>query len=825
MTRVSVIASLSSAPMRGGELASATNGSDATSAAGFDWSHFTFNNNTSAVSSNAATHVAPSSESAASSAPIDTITSAAPLGHPSEASFAVSNAGSGGTGSASGSGGTLVSGSSGSSGLVINVVFDASCANAPPGFEAGVEAVVSYFESHFSDPITITIDVGYGEVDGQPLGFGALAESGTVLTSVSYSALEAALVAKADAIGDPAAAANTPTTSPVSGTWWVATAEAQALGLSNGGSGPDGYIGLSNSVIFCYDDSNGVPLGEYDFFGVFAHELSEVLGRQMMDGKNFAGGTSYEPLDLFHYSAAGVRDFSGTTAGYFSPDGGTTNLGNFNTNPSGDFGDWAGSVGNNSFLAFSSSGVVNPITANDLTEMNLLGWDPTTSGSAPVVTIALADDTSGGNNITANDALTGTADANATVTISEGSTVLGTATANASGVWSFTPTGLAQGLQTITASETNAAGLTVSASLTFTYDTTAPTVTIALADDTSGGNDITTNDALTGTADPTATATISEGSTVLGTTTANASGVWSFTPTSLAPGLRTITASETNAAGLIGSSSLTFTYETTPKVTIKLVDDTSGGQEITSFDALTGTADPNATVTISEGSTVLGTTTANANGVWPFTPTNLAQGLQTITASETNAAGLTGSSSLTFTYLRTAPKVTVALADDTNGGKHITADDALTGTADANATVKISEGSTVLGITTANASGAWSFTPTNLPQGSQTITASETNAAGLIGYSFLTFTYQTTAPKVTIALADDTSRGNNISADDTLTGTADANATVRISEGSTVLGTTTANASGVWSFTPTDPAQGLQTVTASETNAAGLTGR
>ena len=186
-------------------------------------------------------------------------------------------------------------------------VFDASCANAPPGFEAGVEAVVSYFESHFSDPITITIDVGYGEVDGQPLGFGALAESATVLTSVSYSALEAALVANANAIGDPAAAANIPATSPVSGTWWVVTAEAQALGLSNGGSGPDGYIGLSNSVIFCYDDSNGVPLGEYDFFGVFAHELSEVLGRQMMDGENFAGGTSYEPLDLFHYSAAGVR--------------------------------------------------------------------------------------------------------------------------------------------------------------------------------------------------------------------------------------------------------------------------------------------------------------------------------------------------------------------------------------------------------------------------------------------------------------------------------------------------------------------------------------
>jgi len=196
-----------------GELASITNGSDATSAAGFDGSHFTFNDSTSAVSSNAPTHAEPSSGAAASSAPIDTITAAAPACPPSEAppalmlvgdlgSFSASSAGSGGTGSESGSGGTLVSGSSGSSGLVININWDASCANAPAGFQAGVESVVSYFESHFSNPITITIDVGYGEVAGQSLGIGALAESETVLTSVSYSALEAALVTNANAIGD-----------------------------------------------------------------------------------------------------------------------------------------------------------------------------------------------------------------------------------------------------------------------------------------------------------------------------------------------------------------------------------------------------------------------------------------------------------------------------------------------------------------------------------------------------------------------------------------------------------------------------------------------
>ena len=57
------------------------------------------------------------------------------------------------------------------------------------------------------------------------------------------------------------------------------------------------------------------------------------------------------------------------------------------------------------------------------------------------MTEALAHST-GANNVTSNDALTGTADANATVTLTEGSTVLGSTTANATGVWAFTPTGL-----------------------------------------------------------------------------------------------------------------------------------------------------------------------------------------------------------------------------------------------------------------------------------------------------------------------------------------------------------------------------------------------
>src|SRR5262249_1322436 len=119
------------------------------------------------------------------------------------------------------------------------------------------------------------------------------------------------------------------------------------------------------------------------------------------------------------------------------------------------------------------------------------------STSAPVVTISLANDTgqSSTDKITSNDALTGSADPNATVKITEGSNTLGTVTA-AGGVWSFTPTGLADGQHTIVASETNSAGLTGTSSLTFTLDTTPPTVS-SLSATAAGSTNVMTGQLIT----------------------------------------------------------------------------------------------------------------------------------------------------------------------------------------------------------------------------------------------------------------------------------------------------------------------------------------
>jgi hypothetical protein len=369
---------------------------------------------------------------------------------------------------------------------------------------------------------------------------------------------------------------------------------------------------------------------------------------------------------------------------------------------------------------------------------------------APSVTENLLIDTgaSSTDKITSNPALMGTAQANSVVTLKEGSTVLGTTTTDASGNWTFTPTALKQSTHTITASETDIAGNTGTASLSFTLDSVAPVVTERLASDTgvSSTDKITSNPALTGSGDPKAVITLTVDGTPGFTTTANGSGMWTFVPANLSQGIHTIVASETDAAGNTGTATLTFTLDSVaPSVTEALLIDTgaSATDNITSNPTLTGTAEENAVVTLRAGTTVLGTATADASGNWTFVPTALSQGAHTITASETDVAGNTGTASLSFTLDSVAPAVTEVLADDTGTpGDGITYDPTLTGTADPGGQVVLTEGTATIGSVTADATGAWTFTPTNLTQGTHTIVATDTDVAGNTGSAPLTFTLQ-----------------------------------------------------------------------------------
>src|SRR5262249_4861929 len=80
-------------------------------------------------------------------------------------------------------------------------------------------------------------------------------------------------------------------------------------------------------------------------------EINEVIsggsGMDLLNQGDPVTGRVIAPADLFRYSAAGVRSFDTnlSTNSYFSLDGGTTNLVNFNQDANRDFGDWKSTPG------------------------------------------------------------------------------------------------------------------------------------------------------------------------------------------------------------------------------------------------------------------------------------------------------------------------------------------------------------------------------------------------------------------------------------------------------------------------------------------------
>jgi parallel beta-helix repeat protein len=174
--------------------------------------------------------------------------------------------------------------------------------------------------------------------------------------------------------------------------------------------------------------------------------------------------------------------------------------------------------------------------------------------------------------------------------------------------------------------------------------------------------------------------------------------------------------------------------------------------------------------------------------------------------------------------------ITTFSTDTGTVGDGLTNDNTLTlsGTAAANSTVKVLEGTTQVGQTTADGSGAWSVTTAALADGSHSFTATATSGGTTSAASSpLTVRVDTVAPGApTIAsFSPDTAStgaGHTTATTLTLTGTGEANSTIHTFDGTKLLGTAAVNASGVWSFT-TDIAVGAHNFTATDTDAAGNT--
>ncbi|PSO15064.1 hypothetical protein C7G42_29225 [Bradyrhizobium sp. MOS003] len=178
---------------------------------------------------------------------------------------------------------------------------------------------------------------------------------------------------------------------------------------------------------------------------------------------------------------------------------------------------------------------------------------------APVIASFSTDSGTAGDKITNDNAieLKGSAAAGSTVKFYDGTTQIGSTTADSSGNWDYITKILTDAKHTLTATATSASGLTSAASvaLAVTVDTKAPTAPTIASNTVNSANQVV----MSGSAEASSVVKVFDGTTQIGTATANSSGVWNYTTSGLAAGSHSLTAKAMDAAGNTSTASTVAT--------------------------------------------------------------------------------------------------------------------------------------------------------------------------------------------------------------------------------------------------------------------------
>ncbi|MCO2720183.1 BapA prefix-like domain-containing protein [Pseudomonas aeruginosa] len=367
--------------------------------------------------------------------------------------------------------------------------------------------------------------------------------------------------------------------------------------------------------------------------------------------------------------------------------------------------------------------------------------------------------------------LSGTAEPGSSVTLTDGNgNPIGQTTADANGNWSFTPsTPLPDGTVVNVVARDAAGNSSPPASVT--VDAVAPATPTV---DPSNGT------TLSGTAEPGSSVTLTDGNgNPIGQVTADGSGNWTFTPSTPLPNGTVVNATATDPAGN-ASSPASVTVDAVAPAT-PVVNPSNGS-------TLSGTAEPGATVTLTDGSgNPIGQVTADGSGNWSFTPGTPLPNGTVVNATATDASGNTSAGS-SVTVDSVAPATPVV--NPSNGTT-------LSGTAEPGSSVTLTDGSgNPIGQVTADGSGNWSFTPSTPLADGTVVNATATDPAGNTGGQGST-TVDAIAPATpTVNL----SNGSNLS------GTAEPGSTVILTDGNgNPIAEVTADGSGNWTYTPSTP--------------------
>jgi hypothetical protein len=334
---------------------------------------------------------------------------------------------------------------------------------------------------------------------------------------------------------------------------------------------------------------------------------------------------------------------------------------------------------------------------------------------------------------------------------------------------------LASGTHTFSVRATDPAGNTdpSPAQQAWTIDPTVPVTLTAPADGSTTNNNLLTFSGAANAANGQVTLEVddSDGNPVEDLT-ASAGSSWSVAASPALPdGTYTAFASQLGSDGVTTdySNVISFAVDTTPPA-VTLTGAPSGtiNDPTPSFAGAAGVATGDlgtVDVQLYSGSVASGTplqtmSVTQTGGAWSATASTLADGTYTVRAKQSDAAGNTGfTSTRTFTVDATPPAVTLttapsgAITDTTpsfGGAAGVATGDLAT------VDVELYSGSVASGtplqtMAVTPTGGAWSATASSLADGTYTVRAQQSDAAGNTGYtSSSTFTVDTTPPSTTI---------------------------------------------------------------------------
>ncbi len=216
---------------------------------------------------------------------------------------------------------------------------------------------------------------------------------------------------------------------------------------------------------------------------------------------------------------------------------------------------------------------------------------------------------------------------------------------------------------------------------------------------------------------------------------------------------------------------------------------------------LAGVGEAGTTVKVYDGASLLGNAAVGTDGAWHFTTSTLSDGAHTFTSTDTDLAGNTsaGSTALHVNVDTVAPSVPSILGLAGTAGDITTASVlTVTGSGEANSTIKLYDGSSLLGSAAVDGTGAWSFTTQSLHVGTHSLTATDTDLAGNTSGVSNALDVTVDDPPITI---NATSFLTNVRGLGLLSGTTEANSSLMISDSLSgkTLAQVTASSTGTFS--------------------------